>query len=59
LYLDSSQKEPAGNEYLKAIAEAKKLDGLPTEYVFDDRDVILYSKCPHRPKTIFTDNNKI
>lgn len=33
-----------GNEYLAAIEEAKKLQAEGTEFVYDERDVILYSK---------------
>lgn len=34
-----------GGEYLKKIEEAKKAKAEGTEFAYDERDVILYSKC--------------
>lgn len=33
----------SGNEYLKAIDEALKQEGAPTEFKYEDRDSILYN----------------
>jgi hypothetical protein len=41
--IDSEPQEEYKNEYLKAIAEAKKETGPESEFVFDDKDVLLYS----------------
>jgi hypothetical protein len=36
-------QEEYKNEYLKAIAEAKTQTGPESEFVFEDKDVLLYS----------------
>ena len=40
-----------GGEYLKKIEEAKKAKAEGTEFAYDERDVILYSKCSAYVKT--------
>jgi hypothetical protein len=41
--IDSEPQEEYKNEFLKAIAEAKTQTGPESEFVFDDKDVLLYS----------------
>lgn len=42
-FVAESAAPAASNEYLDAIAKAKVAKAEGTDYVFDDRDVILYS----------------
>jgi hypothetical protein len=41
---DSAKSDEGGNEYLKAIAKAKKAKPIVSEYSYAEKDVILYSE---------------